>query len=330
MNKFFLSLIFLFSIKSCQASSIFEALKFFHIVKQRQHMIIERFGKFNKIFEPGINFKIPILDVAREIDWNTQEVNHKGNIVTYTLQTNRIDGRETMVRCPEEQIITKDNARMGISAIIYYKIVEPKLAVYGIDDLPKAVLGVAQTTLRNEIGAISLDETLISRDRINTNLRSILARETEKWGVEVTRVELQAVNPPPTITQAMENEMSAERQRRADVIEAEGRKKAAILKAEGERQAAINRAEGHARALVLSAESEAEAMRKKAQAQQEALAMISKEISNGDSVSFVLAQEYIKTMPEVAKNAGSIVVPYDNTSLVSISKILQGILKEKK
>ena len=171
----------------------------------------------------------------------------------------RIDLREKVYDFPRQNVITKDNVTISINALLYFQIVDPKSAVYEIQNLPDAIEKLTQTTLRNLVGQIDLDETLVSRDKINQELRTILDEATDKWGVKVTRVELQDIIPPVEIQTAMEKQMKAERDRRAAILEAEGLKKSAILKAEGEKESAINIAEGVKQSAILKAEGVAQA-----------------------------------------------------------------------
>ena len=233
---------------------IFAALiviKGIRIVKQSESMIIERLGKYNSTLEAGINVIIPIIDKPRTVQWRYAVEDGQGRrYVTYKSRE-RIDLRETVFDFPKQSVITKDNVVTEINALIYFQIVDPVKSVYEINNLPNAIEKLTQTTLRNVIGELELDDCLASRDTINTKLRIILDDATNKWGVKVNRVELQDINPPQDIKEAMEKQMRAERNRRAQIIEAEGTKKATILQAEGQKEAAINEAEGHKQAKML-------------------------------------------------------------------------------
>ena len=307
-----------------------DALKFFYIVRQRQHIVLERLGKFHKVLNPGLNFKIPFVDTPRTVYWSFTAASPDGGSVSYNKSLKRIDTRETVVALPEEQIITQDNVQMAINALIYFRIEDPYKAIYGVDNLPKAVLGVAQTTLRNEIGALTLDATLTSRDKINGNLRKILAKETESWGAEITRVELKEVNPPKDILRAMERQMSAERNRRADIINAEGAKTAAILKAEGEKQSAITSAEGAAQARILEAKSKKEASELEGEGFKNSLSMIASSLPNGDPADFLIAQRYIEMFPEATKNPGTVLLSHDLSAVANLGTTLKSLIKDKK
>ena len=214
------------------------------IVQQQEVMIIERLGKYEKTLESGLNFIIPILEAPRGMAKRVTQRGLDGTVYSYSKEVSRIDLRETVFDFPRQNVITKDNVTITINALLYYQIVDAKKAVYAIANLPDAIEKLTQTTLRNLVGQLDLDETLVSRDKINQELRAILDEATNKWGVKVNRVELQDIIPPADIQSSMEKQMKAERDRRAAILEAEGLKKSAILKAEGQKEAAINQAEG--------------------------------------------------------------------------------------
>ena len=220
------TLIFLFS--------VLIIIKGLRIVKQSEAMIVERLGKYHKTLEAGINVIIPIVDKPRQVQWRYASEDLNGRkYISYKLRE-RVDLRETVFDFPKQSVITKDNVVTEINAMIYFQIVDPIKSVYEINNLPNAIEKLTQTTLRNVIGELDLDDCLTSRDTINNKLRIILDDATNKWGVKVNRVELQDINPPQDIKEAMEKQMRAERNRRAQIIEAEGTKKAAILEAEGQ------------------------------------------------------------------------------------------------
>lgn len=234
---------------------------------------------------------------------------------------------------PKQNVITKDNVTMEINALLYYQITDVKAAVYEISNLPEAIEKLTQTTLRNVIGSMDLDESLVSRDEINTKLTIILDEATDKWGVKVNRVELQEVNPPADIRHAMEKQMRAERDRRAIILESEGKKRAAILEAEGERESRVLGARGRADAKVLQAEGDANARLKMAVAEAETLEMIKKAMPESDPSHYLIALNYIKALPEMmkGKNDKMIVVPYEASSLVgSLASIKEMFVSNKK
>jgi regulator of protease activity HflC (stomatin/prohibitin superfamily) len=214
-------------------------IKGVRIVRQSEALVIERLGKYRTTLAAGINIIIPIIDRPRDIAWRMTLESQDGRQITQYKMRERVDLRETVFDFPKQGVITKDNVVTEINALIYFQIVDPVKAVYEINNLPNAIEKLTQTTLRNIIGELELDECLSSRDTINMKLRAILDEATNKWGVKVNRVELQDINPPVDIKEAMEKQMRAERTRRGQIIEAEGTKRAAILEAEGQKGAEI-------------------------------------------------------------------------------------------
>ena len=255
-------------------------IKGVRIVRQSEAMVIERLGKYRTTLNAGINIIIPLVDRPREIAMRVIAERPNGAKVTQYKLKERVDQRETVFDFPKQGVITKDNVVTEINALIYFQIIDPVKAVYEINNLPNAIEKLTQTTLRNVIGELELDECLTSRDTINMKLRAILDEATNKWGVKVNRVELQDINPPTDIKEAMEKQMRAERTRRAQIIDAEGTKKAAILEAEGRKGADINQAEGHRQAKILQAEGEANARLQIAEAEAEAIRKIANAVSD--------------------------------------------------
>lgn len=278
------------------------------IVKNAEAVVLERLGKFNRVLTPGLNFKIPVLDNPRTFAWTDRK--NKSMLDTGY----RIDIRERVCHLPPQGVITGDNVVMKIDALVYYKITNPQLAMYAVNDLPLAIDAIAQTSLRNEVGSMKLDETLTSRGKVNASLRNSLADIAQGWGVEITRVELQEVTPPDNITNAMAAQMSAERERRAHILDAEGRKTAAILDAEGESAAVIKRAEAAARATVLRGQAEAQAL--------EAIARTG--VSPQD---FALRQKYYEALTAISNGKGNVVVPQEATAVAGIAALAQKIMQ---
>ena len=204
------------------------------IIPQSETKIIERLGRYYATLKPGINIIIPFIDRAKPIITMSRG--------RYMYATS-IDLREQVYDFDKQNVITKDNVQTQINALLYFQIVDPFKAVYEISNLPNAIEKLTQTTLRNIIGELELDQTLTSRDTINTKLRAVLDDATNKWGIKVNRVELQDITPPESVLQAMEKQMQAERNKRATILTSEGQKAAAILKSEGEKTAIINKAE---------------------------------------------------------------------------------------
>ena len=290
------------------------------IVKQAEVIIIERLGKFHKVLESGFNFIITFLDNPRNITWKTTQKGMDGKTYYVIKDISRIDLRETVYDFPRQNVITKDNVTISINALLYFQIVDPKSAVYEIQNLPDAIEKLTQTTLRNLVGQIDLDETLVSRDKINQELRIILDDATNKWGVKVTRVELQDIIPPVEIQTAMEKQMKAERDRRAAILEAEGLKKSAILKAEGEKESAINIAEGAKQAAILKAEGIAQARIVEADGEQQAIEKIINALSDkGQPDKYLIAMKYLEALKSMTEGKDNKVVymPYEATGILS-------------
>jgi regulator of protease activity HflC (stomatin/prohibitin superfamily) len=218
-----------------------------------------------------------------------------------------------------------------INALLYFQITDPVKALYEIENLPMAIEKLTQTTLRNVIGELDLDETLTSRDTINSKLRVILDDATNKWGVKVNRVELQDINPPKDIRDAMEKQMRAERDRRAKILEAEGLKQSQILEAEGYKISEINRAEGNKSAQILNAEGEAEARIKVAEAEAQAIRKVSDAVAsqNGNPMSYLIAMRYLETLKEMTSGEDNktIYLPYEATGILSSIGGIKDILK---
>ena len=295
-------------------------LRAVYMVRQAEAVVVERLGKFNRILTPGLHIVVPFLDRARSVAWSyVKEVDGK-RYYRFTKVIDRIDLRESVYDFPKQNVITKDNVTMEINALLYYQITDPHAAVYEVMNLPEAIEKLTQTTLRNVIGSLDLDESLVSRDQINEKLRIILDEATDKWGVKVNRVELQEVNPPVDIRHAMEKQMRAERDRRAIILESEGKKRSAILEAEGERESKILRAQGEGESKIVRAEAEAKAIN-----------LVQSAVPHGDPLPYMIATQYIKTLPELmkGKNDKMILVPYEASSLVgslaSVKKIFEDI-----
>jgi regulator of protease activity HflC (stomatin/prohibitin superfamily) len=317
---------------------IFAALiviKGIRIVKQSESMIIERLGKYSSTLEAGINVIIPIIDKPRTVQWRYAVEDGQGRrYVTYKSRE-RIDLRETVFDFPKQSVITKDNVVTEINALIYFQIVDPVKSVYEINNLPNAIEKLTQTTLRNVIGELELDDCLASRDTINNKLRIILDDATNKWGVKVNRVELQDINPPQDIKEAMEKQMRAERNRRAQIIEAEGTKKATVLNAEAQKEAAINEAEGHKQAKILYAEGEATARIKVAEAEAQAIHKIAAAVveTKADPAQYLIAIKYIDTLEQILREGGAgqktVFMPYEASGLMSSVGGLKELLENK-
>ena len=303
----------------------------FKIVQQSETMLIERLGKYNRTLTSGINVIIPMIDRPREINWRYVVMGMDGRKFSRFKTITRIDLRETVYDFPKQNVITKDNVGVEINAMIYFQIVDPTKAVYEINNLPDAIEKLTQTTLRNVIGELELDESLVSRDTINTKLRLILDDATNKWGVKVNRVEIQDINPPTDIRNAMEKQMRAERDKRAAILEAQGLKQAQILKAEGFKESEINRAEGDRQARILEAEGKSIAIKTVAEAEKEAIQSISEAVvgQKGDPVNYLVAIKYIEALKEMAtgQDSKTVYMPYEATGILSSVGGIKDLLK---
>ena len=290
------------------------------IVQQAEVVIVELLGKFDRVLESGFNFIIPIIEAPRAIDWKVTQKGFDGSTYSTIQKRTRIDLREAVYDFPRQNVITKDNVSISINALLYFQIIDPKSAVYEIQNLPDAIEKLTQTNLRNLVGQLDLDESLVSRDKINHELRAILDDATNKWGVKVNRVELQDIIPPSDIQSAMEKQMKAERDRRAAILEAEGMKKSAVLKAEGEKEAAINRAEGEKQANILKAEGVAQARILEADGEKEAIGRIINALADrGQPDKYLIAMKYLETMKAITSGQDNKVVymPYEATGILS-------------
>lgn len=292
------------------------------VVKQSETMVIERLGKYNRTLSAGINIIWPIIDKPHEISIRTLYQSGRGGApIVYYRTNSSIDLREQVYDFPKQNVITKDNVQTEINALLYFQIMDPVKAVYEIDNLPNAIEKLTQTTLRNVIGELELDESLTSRDTINAKLRSVLDDATNKWGVKVNRVELQDITPPDSVRKAMEQQMQAERNRRAQILTAEGEKKSVILQSEGRKESQINQAEAEKQSLILKAEGEANAKILRAQAEAKAIETIAMAVAKTktDPASYVLAEKYISTLKEMTsgQNNKTVYLPYEATNLLS-------------
>ncbi|MFW5799583.1 MAG: SPFH domain-containing protein [Spirochaetota bacterium] len=309
-------------------------------VRHAQVFIIERLGKYKKTLDSGLHYIIPFFDKTRKIHWRlpAPQATTAGETVYITKELDRIDLRETVLDFPRQNVITKDNVGIEIDALLYFQITDPVKAVYEITNLPDAIERLTQTTLRNLIGSMDLDQTLSSRDEINDKLRVILDEATDKWGVKVNRVELKDISPPTDVRESMEKQMKAERNKRALILEAEGKKKSEILKAEGDQESRIKRAEGEKRAEILKAEGAAEGRKKTAEAEAEAIKMILN--TTGESgadlgkyltaIRYMLAIKYMDSLKDISsgKDTKTVFMPYEATGVLSsvgsVKELFQG------
>ena len=284
------------------------------VVQQSRAYVIERLGAFQTVWGVGLHFKVPFIDrIAR-----------------------RVSLKEQVLDYPPQPVITKDNVTMQIDTVVYFQITDPKLYAYGVEQPMAAMETLTATTLRNIIGDLELDQTLTSRDVVNTKMRAILDEATDPWGIKVNRVELKNILPPADIQNSMEKQMKAERDRRQSILQAEGQKKSAILIAEGEResailkadaekQAAILRAEAEKQAAILKADGEAQAIRSVQQALADSLAMLNEKAPN----DAVLKLKSIEAMQKIADGkATKIIIPSEMQGLVGMASGIVESVKE--
>ena len=270
------------------------------VVQQSRAYVVERLGAFHSVWGVGMHFKVPFIDrIAR-----------------------RVSLKEKVLDYPPQPVITKDNVTMQIDTVVYFQITDPKLYAYGVEQPMAAMETLTATTLRNIIGDLELDQTLTSRDVVNTKMRSILDEATDPWGIKVNRVELKNILPPQDIQNSMEKQMKAERDRRQAILQAEGQKKSAILIAEGEKESAILRADAEKQAAILKAEGEAEAIRKVQQALADSLEMLNKSAPSDQ----VIKLKSIEAMQKVADGkATKIIIPSEMQGLVGLANgIVEG------
>ena len=284
------------------------------VVQQSRAYVVERLGAFQAVWGVGMHFKLPFIDkIAR-----------------------RVSMKEQVLDYPPQPVITKDNVTMQIDTVVYFQITDPKLYAYGVEQPMAAMETLTATTLRNIIGDLELDQTLTSRDIINTKMRAILDEATDPWGIKVNRVELKNILPPADIQSSMEKQMKAERDRRQAILQAEGQKKSAILIAEGEResailradaekQAAILRAEAEKQAAILKADGEAQAIRAVQQALADSMAMLNEKAPNDQ----VIKLKSIEAMEKVANGtATKIIIPSQMQGMVGLANGLVEGVKE--
>jgi regulator of protease activity HflC (stomatin/prohibitin superfamily) len=289
---------------------LFIAAKTIRIVPQATVLMIERLGKFDRVGISGLNVLVPFLDRPRAVTWSGQRPG-----------MTQIDLREQFTDLLPQPVITRDNVTIMVDSVIYWQITDPSKAVYEINDLVGSIIQLTITAMRNVIGELDLDHALSSRDTINSRLRVTLDDATHKWGVKVTRVELKNINPPEDVRITMEKQMTAERNRRAVVLQADGEKQAAITRAEGEKQAAITRAEGEKQSAILQAQGAAEARLTAAAAEAESIRHIAVGITGGQGnpAQYLIMMKYIESLREMAKSGNSKVIfmPVETSSVLS-------------
>jgi regulator of protease activity HflC (stomatin/prohibitin superfamily) len=266
--------------------ALFVAAKTVRVIPQARAGVVERFGRYSRTLQPGLTIVVPFIDRVRPL----------------------IDLREQVVTFPPQPVITEDNVSVGIDTVLYFTITDPKSASYEVANPLQAIEQLTVTTLRNIVGDLTLEETLTSRDQVNTRLRLVLDERTGKWGIRINGVEIKSIDPPSSIQEAMEKQMRAERDRRAAILNAEGVKQSQILTAEGEKQSAVLKAEGARQAAILRAEGEAKA-----------IDTVFRAIHAGDPDPKLLSYQYLQMLPQLAKGeANKIwVIPSEFTQALS-------------
>jgi regulator of protease activity HflC (stomatin/prohibitin superfamily) len=284
-------------------------LKTVKIVPQATVMLVERLGRFSRVAESGLNVFVPFFDRPRGVYWS----NARPGLTS-------IDLREQFIDLPPQPVITRDNVTIHVDSVVYWQITDPIKAVYEVNDLIGGIIQLTITGMRAVMGEMDLDHTLSSRDQINAKLRIILDEATDKWGVKVTRVDVKNINPPDDVRITMEKQMTAERNRRALVLQAEGEKQAAIARAEGEKQAAITRAEGDKESAVLQADGAAQARLRSAAAESEAIARIAHAMEgHGNPAEYLITARYIESLKEMTRgnNSKVIFMPVETSTMLS-------------
>ena len=287
------------------------------IIGQAEVMVVERLGRFHRVARSGLNVLIPFVERARQLDVRYFEADVSGTKRITATSTARIDLREQVLNFPSQPVITKDNVTIDIDAVLYYRVADPQKATYAVQNLPYALETLTRTTLRNIVGEMELDQTLGSRDMINRRMREVIEDASIGWGVDVTRVELQAIEPPRDIQHSMELVMRAERERRAAVTNAEAGKRAAILESEGQREAQVRKAEGEKEAAILRAEGLAAARLAMAQAEAEAIQRITASLPEGQAAMYLLGLKYLEALPAISQGKGTtIFLPTEATGVM--------------
>ncbi len=290
------------------------------IVPQSTVLLIERLGRFNRMAVSGLNIIIPFFDSPRAVYWT----NSRPGMIS-------IDLREQYIDLPPQPVITRDNVTINVDSVVYWQITDPVKSVYEVNDLVGGIVQLTITGMRAVMGEMDLDHTLSNRDQINAKLRLILDEATDKWGVKVTRVDVKNINPPEDVRITMEKQMTAERNRRALILQAEGDKQAAITRAEGEKQAAITRSEGEKESAILSADGAAQARLKAASAEAQAIAQISQAIGDPQQTTqYLITARYIESLRDMTRtqNAKVIFMPMETSAMLSSIGALKEVFSE--
>ncbi len=296
------------------------ALKTIKIVPQATVLVIERFGRFDRLANSGLNMIIPFFENPRAVNWTS---------VRPGLTS--IDLREQFLDLPPQPVITRDNVTIHVDSVVYWQITDAIKAVYEMNDLVGGLVQLTITGMRAVMGDMDLDHTLSQRDQINAKLRIILDEATDKWGVKVTRVDVKNINPPEDVRITMEKQMTAERNRRALVLQADGDRQAAITRAEGEKQAAVTRAEGEKESAILQADGAAQARLRAATAEAEAIARIAQAmLGHGNPAQYLITQRYIESLKEMVRgnNSKVIFMPVETSTMLSSVGMIKEMFTE--
>src|SRR6476619_25096 len=293
------------------------AAKTIRIVPQATVMLVERLGSFHRLANNGLNILWPFIDRPRAVYWT----NTRPGLTS-------IDLREQYIDLPPQPVITRDNVTIHVDSVVYWQITDPTKAVYEMNDLVGGIVQLTITGMRAVMGDMDLDHTLSQRDQINAKLRLILDEATDKWGVKVTRVDVKNINPPEDVRITMEKQMTAERNRRALVLQAEGDRQEASTRAEGEKQAAVTRAEGEKQSSILAAEGAALARLRNAEAESEAINRVAQAIPGGDPAHYMIATRYIDSMRDMTRtnNSKVIFMPMEASSMLSSVGAIKEVL----
>lgn len=295
------------------------AAKTIRIVPQATVMLVERLGRFDRPAKEGLNILVPFIDRPRAVFWT----NTRPGLTS-------IDLREQYIDLPPQPVITRDNVTIHVDSVVYWQITDAIKAVYEINDLVGGIVQLTITGMRAVMGEMDLDHTLSQRDQINAKLRVILDEATDKWGVKVTRVDVKNINPPEDVRITMEKQMTAERNRRALVLQAEGDRQAAITRAEGEKQAAVTRAEGEKQSAILAAEGAAQARLRNAEAESEALGRIAQAIPGNDPGQYLITVRYIESLRDMTRtnNSKVIFMPVETSAMLSSVGAIKEVLSQ--
>jgi len=296
------------------------AWKTIKIVPQSSVLLIERLGRFHRVAASGLNIIVPFFESPRAVYWT----NVRPGITS-------IDLREQYIDLPPQPVITRDNVTINVDSVVYWMITDPIKSVYEINDLVGSLVQLTITGMRSVMGEMDLDHTLSNRDAINAKLRLILDEATDKWGVKVTRVDVKNINPPEDVRITMEKQMTAERNRRALILQAEGDKQAAITRAEGEKQAAVTRSEGNKQSAILDAEGAAQARLTAASAEAQAINQIAQVIGNPEQTAqYLITARYIESLRDMTttNNAKVIFMPVETSAMLSSVGALKEVFSE--